>query len=34
VQPTDYLALTLTGNTTTDWSMAAATGLLDLRSRR
>jgi xylulokinase len=34
VQPTDYVALTLTGNATTDWSMAAATGLLDLRARR
>ena len=34
VQPTEYVALTLTGNATTDWSMAAATGLLDLRARR
>jgi sugar (pentulose or hexulose) kinase len=34
VQPTDYVALTLTGNATTDWSMAAATGVLDLRARR
>ena len=34
VQPTDYVALTLTGNATTDWSMAAATALLDLRGRR
>ena len=34
VQPTDYVALTLTGNATTDWSMAAATALLDLRDRR
>ncbi len=34
VQPTDYVALTLTGNATTDWSMAAATALLDLRARR
>ncbi len=34
VQPTDYIALTLTGNATTDWSMAAATALLDLRARR
>jgi xylulokinase len=33
VQPTDYVALELTGNTTTDWSMAAATALLDLRAR-
>ncbi len=34
VQPTDFVALALTGNCTTDWSMAAATGLLDLRARR
>jgi len=34
VQPTDYVALALTGETTTDWSMAAATALLDLRARR
>jgi sugar (pentulose or hexulose) kinase len=34
VQPTDYVALGLTGNATTDWSMAAATALLDLRARR
>ena len=34
VQPTDYLALGLTGRATTDWSMAAATALLDLRARR
>jgi xylulokinase len=33
VQPTDYVALALTGNATTDWSMAAATALLDLRAR-
>jgi xylulokinase len=33
VQPTDYVALGLTGNATTDWSMAAATALLDLRGR-
>lgn len=33
VQPTDYVALSLTGNATTDWSMAAATALLDLRER-
>ena len=33
VQPTDYVALGLTGNLTTDWSMAAATALLDLRAR-
>jgi sugar (pentulose or hexulose) kinase len=34
VQPTDYVALGLTGQATTDWSMAAATALLDLRARR
>ena len=34
VQPTDYVALALTGQATTDWSMAAATALLDLRARR
>ena len=34
VQPTDYVALGLTGHATTDWSMAAATALLDLRARR
>ena len=34
VQPTDYVALALTGNATTDWSMAAATALLDLRGRQ
>lgn len=34
VQPTDYVALALTGRATTDWSMAAATALLDLRGRR
>jgi xylulokinase len=34
VQPTDYVALALTGSATTDWSMAAATALLDLRARR
>jgi len=34
VQPADYVALALTGNATTDWSMAAATALLDLRARR
>ena len=33
VQPTDYVALGLTGHATTDWSMAAATALLDLRAR-
>jgi len=34
VQPTDYVALALTGESTTDWSMAAATALLDQRARR
>jgi len=34
VQPTDYVALALTGEATTDWSMAAATALLDQRARR
>jgi xylulokinase len=34
VQPTDYVVLGLTGNATTDWSMGAATALLDLRARR
>jgi xylulokinase len=34
VQPTDYVALALTGEPTTDWSMAAATALLDQRARR
>jgi xylulokinase len=34
LQPTDYVALALTGEATTDWSMAAATALLDQRSRR
>src|SRR5690242_20946474 len=33
-QPTDYVALALTGEATTDWSMAAATALLDQRARR
>jgi xylulokinase len=33
VQPTDYVSLALTGNTMTDWSMAAATAVLDLRAR-
>lgn len=33
LQPTDCVALALTGNATTDWSMAAATGVLDLRTR-
>jgi len=34
LQPTEYVGLALTGNTMTDWSMAAATALLDLRARR
>lgn len=34
VQPADYVGLALTGNATTDWSMAAATGILELRGRR
>jgi xylulokinase len=34
VQPTDYVVLALTGQATTDWSMAAATALLDQRARR
>ena len=33
VQLTDYVALALTGNTTTDWSMAAATALLAAQRR-
>jgi xylulokinase len=34
VQPTEYVGLALTGHATTDWSMAGATALLDLRARR
>ena len=34
LQPTEFLALTLTGDAVTDWSMAAASALLDLRARR
>jgi len=34
LQPTEFLALTLTGEAVTDWSMAAASALLDLRGRR
>lgn len=34
VQPTELVALTLTGEPVTDWSMAAATALLHLRERR
>ncbi len=33
LEPTDLVALTLTGETVTDWSMAAASALLDLRRR-
>jgi xylulokinase len=33
LEPTEFLALTLTGETVTDWTMAAASALLDLRKR-
>jgi xylulokinase len=33
LEPTEFLALALTGETVTDWTMAAASGLLDLRRR-
>jgi xylulokinase len=33
-QPSDYVALALTGEPSTDWSVAAATALLDLRQRK
>jgi xylulokinase len=33
-QPSDYVALALTGEPGTDWSVAAATALLDLRERK
>lgn len=33
VQPSDYVGLALTGEPGTDWSVAAATALLDLRRR-
>ncbi|MFZ0189646.1 MAG: FGGY family carbohydrate kinase [Streptosporangiaceae bacterium] len=33
VQPSDYVGLALTGEPGTDWSVAAATALLDLRER-
>ena len=33
LQPTDCVVLALTGEVGTDWTMAAATGLLDLRGR-
>jgi sugar (pentulose or hexulose) kinase len=34
LQPSEYVVLALTGTATTDWSMAGATALLDLRARR
>jgi sugar (pentulose or hexulose) kinase len=34
LQPSDYVVLALTGETATDWTMGAATALLDLRERR
>jgi xylulokinase len=34
VQPSDYVGLALTGEAGTDWSVAAATALLDLRQRQ
>jgi len=34
LQPSDYVVLALTGETASDWTMAAATALLDLRGRR
>jgi sugar (pentulose or hexulose) kinase len=34
LQPTELLALTLTGEPVTDWTMAAASALLNLRERR
>jgi sugar (pentulose or hexulose) kinase len=33
VEPSDHVATALTGEPTTDWTMAAASGLLDLRAR-
>jgi xylulokinase len=33
LEPTELVALTLTGESVTDWSMAAASALLDLRAR-
>jgi xylulokinase len=33
LEPTDFVALTLTGEAATDWTMAAASALLDLRKR-
>ena len=34
LQPTEFLALTLTGEAVTDWTMAASSALLNLRERR
>jgi sugar (pentulose or hexulose) kinase len=34
LQPTEFIALTLTGEAVTDWSMAAASAMLNLRERR
>jgi sugar (pentulose or hexulose) kinase len=34
LQPTDYVVLGLTGELATDWTLGAATALLDLRGRR
>jgi xylulokinase len=33
LEPTEFVALTLTGETATDWSMAAASAMFDLRKR-
>lgn len=34
LEPSDYVTLALTGETVTDWTIAAASALLDLRERR
>ena len=34
LEPSDYIALALVGEAVTDWTIAAASGLLDLRARR
>jgi xylulokinase len=34
VEPSDYVTLALTGEVATDWTIAAASGMLDLRRRR
>jgi xylulokinase len=34
LEPSEYVALALTGEFVTDWTVAAASGLLDLRARR